>query len=466
MTPLPDVTVVAVTTKDYGKTIEAIHKTLQHIEPAKVILFTDVVYMDSAWQNIVIDRFKSVEDYNHFIFKRLGDFIATSHVLVIQHDGYVIDGSAWDPVFLNYDYIGAPWTYKDGRNVGNGGFSLRSRRLHSILQRDEFEFYSPEDEKICRYYRQTLENKFDIKFAPESVADRFSFEMRRPLNPTFGFHNYFHKPYREPVIVRRTGAMGDVVMLEPVLEQLHKNGYRVILDTQLKYYNLFAKHWFPIEFCGNVYANEDVTGYRVIDLDMAYEVTPKMHAIRAYANACNVEWEPRNPKLNFSGSMPLFDKYIVLHNDDTAMPHRNVYGVDWDVVVNQLEGMGWLVLRVGQGNGDGGVKVNTHNEGMLAWIIAGAKYFIGIDSGCAQIAVACGVPSVIFFGSVNPSYRYILNEKIKVIQNPCPIRKDFCYHEVISVVGQECQVADAKDEPRCSYHSSRSVFEQITSFIS
>jgi hypothetical protein len=466
MTPLPDVTVVAITTKDYGKTIEAIHKTLQQIKPAKVILFTDVVYMDDAWQNIVIDRFKSVADYNHFVFKMLWRFIETSHVLVIQHDGFVINGSAWDDDFLNYDYIGAKWDYTDGRNVGNGGFSLRSRRLHSILMSDEFEFFSPEDEKICRYYRQTLEMKYGIKFATEDVADKFSYELHKPIQPTFGFHNYFHQRYREPIILRRTGAMGDVLMMEPLMEELHNMGYRVILDTQPRYFNLFGYHYFPIELLSNIYANENTSDYRVVNLDMAYEVVPKQLVSLAYAQACGITLKPRNSRLNFKNgpeSMPLFDKYILLHTDDTAMPHRNVHGVDWERVAEMLEDLGWLVLRVGHGNGKGGVRVNAHNENMLAWIVAGAHYFIGPDSGVAQIAVACGVKSMIFFGSVNPQFRYVLDDTIVPIQNLCPQLKDGCYHNVISVIGQDCVVD--KETPPCIMHSTLHIIDQIKVFI-
>jgi hypothetical protein len=422
--------------------------------------------MDDAWQCIVIDRLGSAEAYNHFVFKLLGDYVHEGHILIVQHDGYVIDGDAWDPDFLNYDYIGAPWTYTDGRNVGNGGFSLRSARLHKILQDDEFELYTPEDEKICRYYRQHLQKRYDIKFAPDAVAHRFSFEMHAPKCSTFGFHNYFHKPYREPIILRRTGAMGDVIMMEPVMEALYNKGYRVILDVPAGYFNLFGYHYFPIELLANIYANENTSGYRVINLDMAYEVMPKQLASMAYAKACGVEMTPRNPKLNFQtgpDSMPLFDRYIMLHTDDTDMPHRNVHGVDWEQIGKTLEAMGWLVLRVGRGNGKGGIKVNAHNENMLAWLVAGATYFIGLDSGIAQIAVACGVKSMIFFGSVNPEYRYVLNDNIKVMQNACPAVKDGCYHDVISVVGQDCVVL--REEPPCITHVQLDILYKIKTFI-
>lgn len=464
MIHLPDVIMVAVTTKDYGNTIKAIHESLKHIKPAKVLLFTDVIYMDEAWQNIVIDRFKSVEDYNHFIFKKLGAFIETSHVLIIQHDGYVINGDAWDNEFLKYDYIGAPWTYTDGRNVGNGGFSLRSRRLHKVIQNDEFEYTSPEDEKICRYYRQTLQNKYHIRFAPEEVAKKFSFEMQRPTNPTFGFHNYFHAPYKEPIVLKRTGAMGDVIMMEPVMEELHKQGYRVIIDTQEHYFPLFQRHFYPVELLKHVYhSGEDTSQFRVINLDMAYEVEPKSWAPGAYAKACGVNLKSRNPKLIWNKKHKLFDRYIVLHTDDTDMPHRNVHGVDWIMLASEFEKFGYVVIRVGAGNGYGGIKINTQSTDMLAWIIAGADYFIGIDSGCAQIAVACRVESFIFFGSVTPEYRYVMDDKIHVIQKQCPILNDGCYHKVISTVGQDCEVN--KERPPCITHNL-DVIDHILSITS
>lgn len=470
MTSLLDVTVVAITDRDHGKTIEAIDKTLKLIKPAKTILFSDVLYMSDDWQCVVIDRLGSAEAYNHFVFKKLGEYvlngiISTSHILIIQYDGYVIDDTAWTDEFLQYDYIGAPWTYTDGRNVGNGGFSLRSAKLHQVLMNDKFDLYSPEDEKICRYYRQTLEKHHGIKFAPDSLAHQFSFEMHKPKCKTFGFHNFFHAPYREPIVLKRTGAMGDVIMMEPVMEALHKKGYRVIIDTQEQYFPLFSRHHYQVELLKHVYlSGEDTSSFRVVNLDMAYETQPKMLVSLAYAKACGIDIEPRNPKLIWTRRAPIHDRYIVLHTDDTAMDHRNVHGVDWDVVVDKLNNFGYEVFRVGNGNGRGGIKLNTHTTDLLAWIIGGAHYFIGPDSGCAQIAVACDVPSFIFFGSVNPSYRYVLNDRIHPIQNACPVNKDGCYHDVISVRGQSCQADHVT--PPCITHNTERIIESIIHQIS
>jgi hypothetical protein len=118
--------------------------------------------------------------------------------LSIQWDGYVVNPDAWTNDFLQYDYIGAKWPWhKDGRNVGNGGFCLRSRKLMQSLAElvsfGEIELPGkrPEDDYVCRQLRPKLES-LGIRFAPEPVADRFSYEREEPTQTTFGFHGPFN----------------------------------------------------------------------------------------------------------------------------------------------------------------------------------------------------------------------------------------------------------------------------------
>jgi hypothetical protein len=467
-TLLPDVTVVCVTTKDYGPSIIAIKKTLDQITPFETIYFSDIQYRDEQIRWEPIAPFKSVEDYNHFIFKRLGDYIKSSHVLVIQWDGFVLNGSQWKDEFLNYDYIGAPWTYTDGRNVGNGGFSLRSMKLQQVLQFEEFEYTSPEDEKICRYYRQTLEKKYGIKYAPESVAHQFSFEMHPPKGPTFGFHNHFHTPWRESVILKRSGAIGDVIMMEPVMEYFYKKGKRVIIDTPAEYYNLFNHHSYPIEHLS--FLQHPPAGGREYNLDMAYEITPKQLALKSYYERCGItDGELRNAKLLFNhptdSDLKLFDKYVILHVDDTEMAHRNIHGVDWEEVAKYIEVFcGYPVFRVGNGNGVGGLKINTVNLQILGYVVGNANYFIGLDSGISHIAIANQVSSMVFFGSVNPKYRHADLSNIKVMQKHCPANVDSCYHDIVgSVVGQPCEVDAAL--PPCISWKTAEVISEIKKWI-
>lgn len=456
---LPQVTLVAITDRDHGKTIEALLKTLKLIQPLRTILFSDVYLENDQFENILIDPLRSAKKYNEFVTWKLGHYIDTSHILLVQYDGYVIDASAWSDEFLQYDYIGAPWTYTDGRNVGNGGFSLRSKRLHDILATDPFiTVGSPEDEIICRLFRGYLETHHGIKYAPEELAHRFSFEMHRPLQKTFGFHNYFHQPYKEPVIIKRSYAMGDVIMMEPVMEYFYSKGYRVIMDSDPRFYNLFSKHHYPIEHRAYL-TNEDCSGYRVIDLDMAYEVQPKRLVLEAYFKCAGVDdYTLKNSRLNFGRdpNLKLFPKYAIIHINETDMPHRNIHGMNWHRVIGVLKALDYQVFQVG-GGPDVAPRINTLTENMLAYIVGGADLFIGSDSGVSHIAVACDVPSIIFFGSVNPAFRYADLRNIHVIQSPCEFAG--CYHTEVSEVGVPCRFN--KEKPPCTVYTSEEVIKHI-----
>jgi hypothetical protein len=50
----------------------------------------------------------------------------------------------------------------------------------------------PEDVAICRQYRPLLEQRHGIRFAPEAVAERFSFESTTPRDVPFGFHALYN----------------------------------------------------------------------------------------------------------------------------------------------------------------------------------------------------------------------------------------------------------------------------------
>ena len=144
--------------------------------------------------------FKS-PDYSEFVIKSLNKHINTKFVLNFQHDGFIFNTGAWKDEFLKYDYIGAVWPrvnwgdYLKGSNrvsffgVGNGGFSLRSKKLLEVLSKEEAikDSFHPEDFYVCTVHREMLEKKYDIKYAPRHIAEEFSVEMGELTNQ-FGFH--------------------------------------------------------------------------------------------------------------------------------------------------------------------------------------------------------------------------------------------------------------------------------------
>lgn len=193
MIRLPDVTLFGIDSHDAKGIQRAATISQYDIQFAECNIITDDLFTKNGTNE------QRRNDYSRFMLKELANQFSTSHVLTIHADGYVLNWKAWDDEFLEYDYIGATWTYKDNMNVGNGGFSLRSKKLCDILATNfiEPDLMHPEDHCICRTYRKSLENNFGIKFAPEEVANRFAIEAygasaikgANKYSGQFGFHS-------------------------------------------------------------------------------------------------------------------------------------------------------------------------------------------------------------------------------------------------------------------------------------
>lgn len=166
-----------------------------------------------------------IEDYSEFMLRRLGTCFTSEHALVVQWDGFAIDRHCWSADFLDYDYIGAPWN-DAARSVGNGGFSLRSRRLCVELAKLAPSHWHPEDVRICHDLRPHLE-AVGIRFAPTAVAERFAFEEPRPEFPTFGFHGLFnfHHVLSEPELLEFLHACDDRIVFSVHARRLLKRCY-------------------------------------------------------------------------------------------------------------------------------------------------------------------------------------------------------------------------------------------------
>ena len=177
---LPNISLCIVDTLNYSKCITALRQSMKDINFGEVLIF------------IEIDRLDNTIDYSQYITKQLPKHVNLDYVLIIQWDGYVIDMRNWQESFLDYDYIGAEWAPKHWNNytknlMGNGGFSLRSKKLMDIVMKDNLiDIKGNEDAYICYYYKKYLES-YGIKYAPVQIARQFSFEEIK-MDKTFGFH--------------------------------------------------------------------------------------------------------------------------------------------------------------------------------------------------------------------------------------------------------------------------------------
>lgn len=193
---LPDVTLIAVTSVNLLATVRSLQHSMSKARFATCKLLTHCVDISRCPGIEIhkINEIKSSHDYSYFILNELFDYITTTHCLIVQWDSQIINTEAWSNSFLDFDYIGASWPqFTDGRNVGNGGFSLRSRRLLELCRKPGFAAQHPEDIAICRTNRKFLE-QCGIKYADSLVADCFSTERTGDLRNSFGYHGIWNMP--------------------------------------------------------------------------------------------------------------------------------------------------------------------------------------------------------------------------------------------------------------------------------
>lgn len=190
---LPTVTLVCINSDRIEESLRAVEHCTSVCEFGAVKHFTDVI--DNNNRPHVM--------YNNFVINELWKYIETPHVMIIQWDGFILNPGAWRDEFLYYDYIGAPWDLNNADAVGNGGFSIRSKRLLHLasLLNIPPENCMPEDDVICRQYRDYFTQN-TCMFAPVWLAKLFSVEVNGGVpdakyTDQFGFHNIYTPGVKE-----------------------------------------------------------------------------------------------------------------------------------------------------------------------------------------------------------------------------------------------------------------------------
>ena len=223
MIKLPNVTLISIdTTDNLSGTLKGVYTSMSGINFGAVKIITTKKQIENNYSlvddGIVLEEpvvdIKNYNDYNHYVIHDLHNHVNTSHCLLVQPDGFVLFPEKWNNEWLKYDYTGAPWAYAEDayidpfgnhHRVGNGGFSLRSKKFLEVPTKVEVpwetnnsDFYwmpegvvnYHEDGNVCVHNRHIFIEQ-GCKYAPVEVAVRFSQETRVSecdgITP-FGFH--------------------------------------------------------------------------------------------------------------------------------------------------------------------------------------------------------------------------------------------------------------------------------------
>jgi len=156
---------------------------------------------------IKINEIKTHLEYSDFCL-RLNNYLDSDFILIVQNDSFITNNNLWSDEFLDYDYIGAPWTEQQAKDwgipnrVGNGGFSLRSRKFLQYASQFDSTRGANEDGFLTNFTYQYAIN-FGIKYAPVEIASTFAIEkIETTYNPDnhFGFHGAHILPIAEEYV--------------------------------------------------------------------------------------------------------------------------------------------------------------------------------------------------------------------------------------------------------------------------
>lgn len=233
---LPDVAIFTFCwgTEHVDKSLRSMLIAMDQVNFKRAILITDSSKTDlslfeyTLWHNNIevcdmyvdLSSNMSNDDANRLGFcesfvQQTNKYITDDYCLNVQHDSTIIDVSRWDDDYLNYDYIGAPWPMsiiqasdmvagrieKIPNVVGNGGFSLRTRKLVEEAAKLGWQ-HKNEDLNICVFNYEKMKNA-GVTFAPPELAAKFSVEHPTPYKffdrkflftyNSFGFHGEFNQ---------------------------------------------------------------------------------------------------------------------------------------------------------------------------------------------------------------------------------------------------------------------------------
>lgn len=203
---LPNVTLFCADCLDVNRAIKVIEKckSLCNFGAVKLCTSLETDYV----HKVPIMHLPTLVAYSIFMLKKFPELVETDYVLTVQHDGWVLNTSAWNPAWLGYDYIGPLFIHRhiiNARSVGSGGFSFRSRKLINAVSEKlpawdgtvdganiiQNQVGCWEDGVISLLLRDHLE-RAGFKYAPPLEASKFAQggncdEGHYVKNP-FGFH--------------------------------------------------------------------------------------------------------------------------------------------------------------------------------------------------------------------------------------------------------------------------------------
>lgn len=306
------------------------------------------------------------------------------------------------------------WTKLQQIYAEDSELSLRMRRLGYTLHQVEFPH---------KHTRQATTKKMQVR--PQ--------QLRNQREVAHRYKHYLKvRRFDYPIIVRRGGAIGDVMLTTPIVEALHRE-------------NPMSPIWVHTRHPEVYINNPNVAGASVeppialrqsssllINLDMSYENRTKTNIVEVYADVAGIEktkqpWKVSlYPNEDYAYAINFQGEWCAIHIGP-SWPGKTWLPERWSDVMSYLAVQCRLrIVLVGAGPAqlmpmakdwlDLRGKTTLHQ---LAAVLQRCKLFVGIDSMPMHCAAAVGTPAIGLFGVSSP--QYVLPNKngvIPVVSDP------------------------------------------------
>jgi len=277
--------------------------------------------------------------------------------------------------------------------------------------------------------------------------------------------------YTFPILLNTNNALGDNLYTYPILTHLLQQRKKIIIFTYIPF--LYKKIPNTIVLNRKNFLIRNFVKYFLsfflTEIKLRYSNNESI--LEGYFKRAKISLPKNNeyptlPEFLYSDSkLKLPDNSIILNvYANNNIPHRQVYGIEWDKIVDFLEGLGFKCFEIG-------FKKNIQNCDLLKTeqlidlfsAIKQSKYFIGLDSGPSHIAACLNIPSLIFMGPINPELRHLETFKGILLQNDCEHKN--CFHEFNLSKGQKCKHLESSKTHMCCTFNTNDLILKLKELI-
>ena len=274
-------------------------------------------------------------------------------------------------------------------------------------------------------------------------------------------------------MVVRQLALGDVLLATPIIRQLYlDHGGQCVIDVLTMKPEIFDNNPYVRRvFTPQTFSEAKGPYNRVINLDLAYENLPHFHVVDAYAMTSHGAVEKiENKRLELFPSeadrqraalvqsQDIGGDYVVIHMRKDTWPSRNLPEATWKKILDLLlEHTDFKILQVGSHHEIAFDyhprllnRLGHYSIHVLREIIAGARCYLGVDSGALHIAACTDTPIIAMFSSAHHRLREPLERPPQARFIPIQPQVD-CYgcqeHYPPPITGVICHRGDPYSPP-------------------